>query len=179
MEAPVFVLLFERAVARALEGRSPGVLWQVRDPGQFLNLSVELASLVLVQRRPAASVHSAASALLGDDALTADEHGDATYDVDLIRRVASYARVRAFAATALLMLTRKAALRLGVLEWAKRFAPFSRPLLIVLDPWSVAAEAWGRRTLEKVVELTAKWPASIKGEARAAERERLRLMGAL
>lgn len=176
--APPFALAFERAIVRAQAGNDVGPAWQVRDPSRFIAQSVELASLMLVQRRPGPAL-SAAASLLGDDRLFALSNGEPEYDGNLIRRFSSYARVRAFAAASLLMLTRQAARRFDVATWAKRHAPFSRPLLIALAPWEVAAEAWGRRNLERVLELAAGWPAPIAGAARAACTERLRMMGAL
>lgn len=133
---------------------------------------------MLVQRRPGPAL-SAGASLLGDDRLFALSYGEREYDGALIRRFSSYARVRAFAAASLLMLTPQAARRFDVETWAKRHAPFSRPLLIALAPWQVAAEAWGRRTLERVFELAGGWPAPIADAARTACTERLRLMGAL
>lgn len=177
--APPFARAFERAVVRAQVGADVGPAWRVRAPVLFLSLSLQLASLMLVQRRPGQEPPSAAAILLGDDVLRGGQYGAAEYNINLIRSVASYARVRAFSAAALLMLTQVGARRLRVATWAKQHSPFNHPLLIAAAPWEVAADAWGRKTLECVAEMAPTWPWSIAHDARIAVRRRLRLMGAV
>lgn len=91
--------------------------------------------------------------------------------------MSSYARVRAFSAAALLLLTLAGAIRLNVVQWAQRHAPFSRPQLYAEAPWKVAADAWSRRTLETVLELAATWPPAVAETARAVVERRLKFVG--
>jgi hypothetical protein len=178
VQAPFFALIFEAAAARAARGVHLGPLWSVREPAAFLDLACTLGGLMLVQRRPGQDSQSAAATFLGDNMLTQAPHGAADYEPDLIRKVASYARVRGFAAAALLLLSPAGLARLRISDWAKRNVPYSSPFLLSVAPWEVAAETWGRRTLERVFELASGWPSPISTEAQNACRRRLRLMGA-
>jgi len=170
LEAPAFVLAFERATRGAERGRSPSDLWCVTTPGAFLKIARLVSSFALLRQNYGSYDGSAAGAVLGGR--LSYRIGSNSFDPDIIDRAPTRSRVRALIATALLMLSPKGAAALRLSEWPmiKDQITWRRPSITA---WQAALTPWHWATLDMIVSHVSDWPSELRRSVQEMTAERI------